>query len=82
MNFCVKIFKGFAAMTDHRRGKSGQRFGRNFDRARNEKFIVRLHLLSENALYSRPIVPPEMAAELTFFLDETDVAAAFYTRDF
>ena len=43
MNFAVEIFKSFAAMADHRPGKSGQRFFRNFDRAGNEKFIVRRH---------------------------------------
>ena len=43
MNFAVKIFKGFAAMPDHRTGEGGQRFFRNFDRTGNEKFIVRRH---------------------------------------
>ena len=43
MNFAVKIFEAFAAMTDHRPSESGQRFRRNFDRPGNEKLIVRRH---------------------------------------
>ena len=43
MNFAVKIFEALAAMADHRPGKGGQRFFRNFDRAGNEKLVVRRH---------------------------------------
>ena len=43
MNLAVKIFESFAAMADHRTGKGGQRFFRNFDRAGNEKLVVWNH---------------------------------------
>ena len=43
MNFAVEIFESFAAMADHRPGKGGQRFLRNFDRAGNEELVVRRH---------------------------------------
>jgi hypothetical protein len=43
MNFAVKVFKGFAAMPDHRTGEGGPRFFRNFDRPGNEKLVVGRH---------------------------------------
>lgn len=45
MNFAIKIFEGFAAMPDHRPRKRSHGFLRNFDRAGNEKLIVRDHRL-------------------------------------
>ena len=43
MNCAIKIFERFAAMPDHRTGKRGHCFLRNFDRAGNEKLVVGLH---------------------------------------
>src|SRR6266850_225676 len=43
MNITVKIFKIFAAMSDHRSRERGQRFRRNFDRTGCEKLVVWKH---------------------------------------
>ena len=43
MDVAVEILEILAAVADHRPGKSGHRFRGNFDRAGDEKFIVRYH---------------------------------------
>ena len=43
MNLAVEIFESLAAMANHGTRKSGERFFRNFDRAGDEKLIVRNH---------------------------------------
>ena len=62
MNITVKIFKIFAAMSDHRSRERGQRFRRNFDRTGCEKLVVRSHT---QTLIARGL-----------FSNETDVTAA------
>jgi hypothetical protein len=44
MNLAIKIPERFAAMSNHRPGKRGQRLFGNLDRARSEKFVVRDHV--------------------------------------
>src|SRR4051812_13336710 len=43
MNVAIKIFKIFAPVPNHRPGKCGQRFGRDLNWSRREKFVVTLH---------------------------------------
>ena len=40
VNVAIEIFEGFAAMPDHRAGKGGERFFRNFDWTGDEKLVV------------------------------------------
>src|SRR5438270_9261280 len=58
MNVAVKVFKIFAAMSDHRARERGQRFCGNFDRARGEKLVVRKH--EENVQRRTPNVQSRM----------------------
>ena len=62
MNVAVKIFKIFAAVSDHRSRERGQCLWRNFDRPRDEKLVVRSHA---QTLTARRL-----------FSNETDVTAA------
>ena len=62
MNVAVKIFKIFAAVSDHRSRERGQCLWRNFDRPRDEKLVVRSHA---QTLIARRL-----------FSNETDVTAA------
>ena len=89
MNVAVEIFESIAAMSDHRTRECGERFLRNFDGARNEKFVVWDHeanvqrstLNVQRSMQSDSRETHESAGEtpaLPFFLlDETDVATAF-----
>ena len=43
MDLAVKALKGFAAVANHRPGKSGEGFLRNLDRAGHEKLVVWNH---------------------------------------
>src|SRR5947207_5598631 len=95
MNVAVKIFKIFAAMSDHGPGKRRHGFGGNLDRAGGEKLVVGLH--QENVERSTRLrkatarQAPNVQCRIrhsaagdgghysSVALDETDVTAAFET---
>ncbi len=75
MDIAVKIFKGIAAMSDHRARERGHRFRGNLNRPGSEKLVVRLH---DRILIAKR---PGANLQLRLFLDEADIAAAFEPRD-
>src|SRR5437899_6564144 len=84
MNITVKVFKIFAAMSDHRSRERGQRFRRNFDRTGCKKLVVWKHeenvqhrtLLRKLRRGRRPTSNAECRWRAILFLDEADVTAA------